>query len=103
MRRTPQIVERLQAAVTELRKLRLPPGQPGSSLLSVLEALDQERKALRITAKALLNKAPDALPGWALGGVVGRNGAEKVPGELMTIRQHEREAGLRLIRRREGK
>jgi hypothetical protein len=101
MTKTPQIVDRLQAILVELRKLRLPAGLPGSALLAVLEAIDMERKALRTTAKSMLQQAPGALPGWRLSGVVGNDGQEKVPGTIMTVRRHEREAALRLIRRKE--
>jgi hypothetical protein len=98
-----QIVGWLQAIIAELRKLRLPAGHHGSALLAVLEALEAERRALRTRAKEMLQQTSGALPGWRLGGVVGNDGQEKVPGEFMTIRQHEREAGLRLIQRKEGR
>jgi hypothetical protein len=61
----------------EIQCLPLPPGSAGFSLLAVLEAVEQERQAMRNRAKALLSQTPSALPGWRLGGVIGRDGNEK--------------------------
>jgi hypothetical protein len=61
-----EVVERLEAILPfEIQCLPLPPGSAGSSLLAVLEAVEQERQAMRNRAKALLSQTPSALPGWA--------------------------------------
>jgi hypothetical protein len=96
------VVERLEAVLAELERLRLPSGMDGSSLLDVLEAMEQERQTMRTRAKALLSHSPAALPGWRLGGVIGNDGVKKPPGTIMTVRRHQREAGLRLIQRRQA-
>jgi hypothetical protein len=96
-----ELVERLEAVLVELERLPLPPGSAGSSLLDAFEIVDRARKRARTAAKAMLVKEPSALPGWRIGGVIGRDGTEKPPSTLM-IRRHEREAGLRLIQQRQA-
>lgn len=92
------IVERLEGVLVELRGLPLPAGSAGSSLLAVLEAVEEERQMMRTRAKALLSKAPGALPGWT----ISRNGAperEKHEPTAMVIRSHHRRSAVRLIQR----
>jgi hypothetical protein len=99
------IVECLEAVLTELRRLPFPAGSAGSSLLAVLEAVEQERQIMRTRAKALLSKAPAALPGWAVSSA-NPNGKRRAVGELTPIRAHNRLNALKLIQRRtfsEGK
>ena len=93
------IVERLEAIIAELQRLELPAGDVGSSLLDILEILEGIRAKTRIRAKALLSKAPAALPGWSVSSA-NRNGKRRAVGELMPIRGHQRENALKLIRRR---
>jgi hypothetical protein len=99
------VVERLEAIIAELQRLELPAGDVGSSLLDILEILEGIRAKTRIRAKALLSKAPAALPGWAVSSA-NPNGKRRAAGELMPIRAHNRLNALKLIQRRtfsEGK
>jgi hypothetical protein len=93
------IVERLEVIIAELQRLELPAGDIGSSLLDILEILEGIRAKTRIRAKALLSKAPAALPGWSVSSA-NRNGKRRAVGDLMPIRAHQRENALKLIRRR---
>jgi hypothetical protein len=88
-----KVVERLDATITELQRLELPAGDVGSSLLDILEILGGIRAKTRIRAKALLSKAPAALPGWSVSSA-NPNGKRRAVGE------HQRENALKLIRRR---
>ena len=92
------IVERLEAIIAELQRLELPAGDIGSSLLDILEILEGIRAKTRIRAKALLSKAPAALPGWSVSSA-NPNGKRRAVG-IMPIRAHQRENALKLIRRR---
>ena len=93
-----KVVERLDAIIAELQRLELPAGDVGSSLLDILEILEGIRAKTRIRAKALLSKAPAALPGWSVSSA-NPNGKRRAVGELMPIRAHRRENALKLIRR----
>ena len=93
------IVGRLESVLTELEG-PLPASKIGAGLLDVLETADRIRKIVRAEAKALLTRAPDALPGWR---VSRENGARELEFAGLTpttvIRSHHRRSAVRLIQR----
>ena len=92
-------IERLEAIITELQRLELPAGDVGSSLLDILEILEGIRAKTRIRAKALLSKAPAALPGWSVSWA-NPNGKRRAVGSLCRFAHTARGNALKLIRRR---
>jgi hypothetical protein len=89
------VVERLESILLEIERLPLPVGKIGAAFLDMLEVMGRVRKRVRNEAKALLRKAPGALPGWR----VSRNGApergQREP--TVVIRSHHRRSAVRLI------
>jgi hypothetical protein len=101
--RPQELQRRLAAIVGELEKLSLPAGRDGSTLLDTLEATERVRQMIRARAKARLSKEPNALPGWQISlanGRARREGPEYAPGSHMVIRQQNRVASIKLVRRR---
>jgi hypothetical protein len=97
-----KVVERLESVLAELQTLDLPAGAAGSALLDILEILGGIRARTRIRAKALLSKAPAALPGWS---VTSKNprGRSRAAGEIVPVRSYERENSLKLFRVRKDR
>ena len=96
------IVSRLASVLDELERLHLPRGRQGARLLDVMEILAGIRAKTRTRAKALLTKAPGALPGWS---ITAKNphGRSRAVGEPVPVRSYERENSLKLIRARDGR
>jgi len=98
-----ELQRRLAAILAQLEKLSLPAGQDVSALLDTLEATKRVRQMMRTRAKARLSKEPNALPGWRISLANGRGdgeGPEYAPSSRMVVRQHNRAASIKLIRRR---
>ena len=97
-----KVVERLEGVLADLQRSPLPAGRVGASLLDVLEILDVIRAKTRINAKALLVKAPKALPGWS---ITAKNphGKRRVVGEIVPVKSYKRENSLKLFRVRDGR
>jgi hypothetical protein len=95
------IVERLASILGELEYLPLPSVRVGAALLHALEGMDRIRRVVRAEAKALLTRAPDALPGWRVSRGNGARELELAAGltPTMMIRTHHRRSAVRLIQR----
>jgi hypothetical protein len=59
-----QIIERLEAVITQLKRLPIPTGPTGGYLLDALELTDQIRDEIRAKARTLLVEQPDLIEGW---------------------------------------